>query len=108
MAPRPKPPPRPGPTTRWLPALVIGLAWSVVGVATHAMVGFPAGTLVTLLARGALMVTYQALAWAERRRWSEPVRRLARELAPAALDARQPLDLTYTAELGELIKAVRE
>src|SRR4051812_28207577 len=89
---------------RWVPALAVCLAWSLVTAAAVAMLRREQGLVVAALALAALAVTLVAWTWADDRPWVRPIGRLARRLGARAEDPRPAEEL---AEVPELIRAGR-
>ncbi len=95
-------------TSAWVPTLVACLSWTLLTVAALAMLPRESRLLVLGLGAAGLVANLFVARWAESVRWVKPLHRLAGQLTTMVEDPKQPLDLTYVPELGELIQAVRE
>ncbi|MDR3637823.1 MAG: PAS domain S-box protein [Isosphaeraceae bacterium] len=97
---------RPAAWTKWIAPALVALAW---GVLASCALGSPSvsGRAAVAVAAALIALGWLAAWWDERRRWVAPVRRLALRLGALADDPKQPLDLVYSAELGELNEALR-
>ena len=89
------------------PLLVLAL-WGAVVLFLIATRGILGGLIPALIVPTALGVNLVINRWAERRRWSEPIHRLAIQLATLTEEPDQPLDLAGTPELTELVRAITE
>src|SRR5262249_33125214 len=88
------------------PSWVPGVAWTALAAAAGRLRAPPhAYTIAGLAALGGTL-NLLILRWAESARWTEPIRRLARELAAFADDPSRPLDPTDSHELRGLIEAL--
>src|SRR5437868_4744852 len=92
----------------WVPTLVACVSWALVTVAAVVMLRWEPGLLVLGLGVTGLVVNLLVNRWSEHVRWVRPLHRLSGQLATMVEDPKQPLDLTYVPELGELIQALRE
>jgi PAS domain S-box-containing protein len=106
-----RPPDRKSPrssASAWGPTLVACVSWTLLTVVALALLPRESGLLVLGLGAAGLVANLFVARWAESVRWVKPLHRLAGQLTTMVEDSRQPLDLTYVPELGELIEAVRE
>jgi len=93
-------------STRWLPLALMALAW--LALAPCAFIRSSSyGPAAALAAAGLLVLAWLAARWDERRRWAAPVHGLSLQLHSLAEDPKQPLDLVFSQELGELNEALR-
>jgi PAS domain S-box-containing protein len=95
-------------SSRWIAVLVVVLAWLGLTAAAVARVGTVACAEISGVALAALVVTAVITRWAERRRWADPVERLALEVAKLVKDPHNSTELSYVPELHDLLRPLRE
>ena len=92
----------------WLPPLLIGIVWAALSLFILAKQGLSGGVVTAGLALAALGVTLVVHRLVEERRWSRPLHHLATQLVRLAEDPSELLELSSTAELDELTRALSE
>ena len=92
----------------WVPILVTCLTWTIITVSAIVMLHWEPGLLILGLGASGMFINVFTRRWAEHQRWVEPIHRLSRQITALAEDPKQPVELIYVPELGELIQSVRE
>jgi PAS domain S-box-containing protein len=96
------------PASHWVPTLVTCLSWAIVTVIAAVLLRGESALLMLGLGLVGMVVNLLVARWLEFVRWIKPVHRLSGQLTTMVEDPKQPLDLIYVPELGELIQALRE
>jgi PAS domain S-box-containing protein len=95
-------------SSRWLPSVIIGIAWVAVSLFILGSQGFAAGVATVALIGAALGLTLMVQRLVQERRWSRPLRRLVAQLATIADNPTQPLEPIGAPELAELSRVFVE